>query len=153
MRETMTIILAILSALSIASFSFADEKATEKKAPIKEEEKAQPNNGIKTLKVMLLIGDVKSIDVKAKTITIVRQTGDKSVETAMTLVDETKIMSGQNIKKPADLKAGNKVRIKYTEVDGKRTAKLITIIQAEAVAPTEKKTGTAKHSKPKKKNS
>ncbi len=150
MKKTMTIIVAVLFALSLDSFSFAAVKAAEQKAPVpaKAETKAQPSEMKAAEKAMQVTGDVKSIDVKAKTITIAKKKGDKTVETVVTLGEKTKIMSGKDEKKLTDVKAGDKIRVKYTEADGKKIAKMVAIIPAVAMAPVEKKAEPAKATKP-----
>jgi ribosomal protein S1 len=55
----------------------------------------------------------------------------KDKETVVTVNDKTKIMMGKEKKTLADLKAGDKVKVRYTEVDGKNMAKSVAIKTAE----------------------
>ncbi len=98
-----------------------------KEAPAKKEEKKAP------AKVKMVTGEVTAVDAKAKTITVKGKKGDVVVT-----VDD-KMMIG--------LKAGDKVSVKYTEADGKNTAKAVKMAPAKeemkktepAAKPMEKK--------------
>ncbi len=139
MKKTVSIIVSLLFTLSVLSISFAAEKVAEQRGtvPAKAEEKATATQAPAIVKQVT--GDVKGVDVKAKTITVTKKKGDKIVEAVLIVDDKTKIMSGKEQKKFADVKAGDKVRIKYSEVDGKNMAKSIQIIPLIAKAPAEKK--------------
>ena len=79
------------------------------------------------VKVKQVTGAVAAVDAKAKTVTVKAKKGDV---TAM-VDDKTKIMMGKDVKTLADVKAGDKVTVKYSETDGKMTAKSIAIKPAE----------------------
>jgi Cu/Ag efflux protein CusF len=144
MKKAVTIVVSFFFALSVLSISFAAEKVAEQKGtiPAKAEEKATATQAPAIVKQVT--GDVKGVDTKAKTITITKGQGDKLVETVLVVDDKTKIMSGKEQKKFADVKAGDKVRVKYSEVDGKNMAKRIQVIPLIAKAPAEKSAETAK---------
>jgi uncharacterized lipoprotein YehR (DUF1307 family) len=76
--------------------------------------------------------------VKAMTITVTKMKG-KAEETMITVGDKTKVMMGKEKKALADVKAGDKVTVKYTEVKGKKVAKRIAIHEVEPAKPMEKK--------------
>jgi Cu/Ag efflux protein CusF len=137
MKKAVSIILALLFVFAITSVSFAAE---EKKTAPATEEKAMP--AVKA-KVKQVTGDVKAVDMKAKTITVTKMMKDKAEETVATVDDKTKIMMGEEKKALADVKVGEKVKVVYKEVEGKNVAKSITIMPAEKKAeptkPTEKK--------------
>jgi len=116
MRKTIAIIFAVLFVFAVTSISFAAEKA----------------------KVNTVTGEVKAVDTAASTVTVAKKVKGKEVETVVTVDDKTKIMMGKENKTLADVMAGDKVTVKYTEVEGKNVAKSIAIKAAET-APAEKK--------------
>lgn len=83
-------------------------------------------------------GEVTAVDAKAMSITV---KGKKDVTAVVD--DKTKITAGKDKKTLADVKAGDKVTVKFTEADGKNTAKSIEIKPAlakkEAAPKAEKK--------------
>jgi Cu/Ag efflux protein CusF len=78
-------------------------------------------------KVKQVTGDVKSVDMNAKTLTVVKVVRGKTEETVVTVDDKTKIRMGKEKKTLADVKVGDKVVAKYTEVEGKNLAKSVAI--------------------------
>lgn len=138
MKKAVSIILAVLFVFAITSLSFAVEE--KKAAPAPEEKKAMP---AEKPKVKQVTGDVKAVDMKAKTITVTKMMKGKAEETVVTVDDKTKIMMDKEKKALADVKYGDKVTVKYTEVDGKNVAKSVAIKPAEKKAepakPAEKK--------------
>jgi ribosomal protein S1 len=136
MKKTIAIIVAVLFVFALTSISFAAEKKAapapvEKKeaAPVKAEEKKAPE------KVMSVTGDVVAVDAKAMTLTVKGKKGDVALSTN----DKTTVKMGKEKKALADVKVGDKVKVKYTEVDGKNIAKSIAIKPAVTAAPAEKK--------------
>jgi Cu/Ag efflux protein CusF len=123
MKKAIAIIVSLLFVLSVAGLSFAAEKAAapaaEKKAPVK---------------VKWLHGEVAAVDAAANTITI----KGKKAETTITCDDKTKIMMGKKKEALADVKVGEKVSVKYEEVEGKNVAKSVSL-QAHAAKHTAKK--------------
>jgi Cu/Ag efflux protein CusF len=136
MKKTLAIIVSLIFVLSFAGLSFAADKAVEKKAePVKAEKKSAP------AKVKQVTGDVAAVDAKANTITV----KGKKADTVVTCDDKTKIMMGKDKKALADVKVGDKVTVKFSEADGKMTAKSVAIKMAEKKA--EKKAEPAKMEK------
>ena len=137
MKKTIAIIVAVLFVFALTSISFAAEKKVtpvpmEKKeaAPVKAEEKKAPE-----IKVMSVTGDVVAVDAKAMTLTVKGKKGDIALSTN----DKTTVKMGKEKKALADVKVGDKAKVKYTEVDGKNIAKSIAIKPAVPAVPTEKK--------------
>jgi PDZ domain-containing secreted protein len=144
-KKALALIISVLFVFAVTSLSFAAEEkkaapapAEKKAAPATMEEKKAP------VKVKQATGPVAAVDAKAKTITVKTTKGDV---TAM-VDDKTKIMMGKDMKTLADIKAGDKVKVKYSETDGKMMAKSIAIKPAEkmmekkmepAAKPAEKK--------------
>jgi len=143
MKKTIAIIVSLIFVLSFAGLSFAaDKPAVEKKAepvkaekkaaPAMEEKKAEPAKAEKKAapaKVKQVTGDVAAVDAKAKTITVKGKKGD------VVIAADDKMMAG--------IIAGDKVVVKYTEADGKNTAKSVK----KAAAKAEKKAEPAKTEK------
>jgi hypothetical protein len=123
MKKTLAIIVSIIFVLSFAGLSFAADKAVEKKAePVKAEKKAPAMAEKKApAKVKQVTGDVAAVDANAKTITVKGKKGD------VVIAADDKMMAG--------IMAGDKVVVKYTEADGKNTAKSVK----KAAAKAEKK--------------
>jgi ribosomal protein S1 len=157
MKKTLAIIVSIIFVLSFAGLSFAaDKPAVEKKAePVKAEkapamaEKKAPAMAEKKApaKVKQVTGDVVAVDAKTGAITVKGKKGD----TVVTCDDKTKIMMGKEKKALADVKVGDKVTVKFSEADGKMTAKSIAIKTAEKKAEPakmEKKAEAAKKVEP-----
>ena len=127
MKKAIAIIVAVLFVFALTSISFAAEKEA---APVKAEEKKAPE------KVMSVTGDVVAVDAKAMTLTVKGKKGDVALSTT----DKTTVKMGKEKKALADVKVGDKVKVKYTAVDGKNVAKSIAIKPAvTAAAPAEKK--------------
>jgi ribosomal protein S1 len=136
MKKTIAIIVAVLFVFALTSISIAAEKKAapapmEKKeaAPVKAEEKKAPE------KVMSVTGDVVAVDAKAMTLTVKGKKGDVALSTN----DKTTVKMGKEKKALADVKVGDKVKVKYTEVDGKNIAKSVAIKPAVTAVPAEKK--------------
>ena len=147
MKKTIAIIVSLIFVLSFAGLSFAADKPAvekkaepvkaEKKAPVVAEKKAAP------AKVKQVTGDVAAVDAKANTITVKGKKGD----TVVTCDDKTKIMMGKDKKALADVKVGDKVTVKFSEADGKMTAKSVAIKAAEKKAEPAKKAEPVKAEK------
>lgn len=136
MKKAIAIIVAVLFVFALTSISFAAEKKAapapmEKKeaSPAKVEEKKAPE------KVMSVTGDVVAVDAKAMTLTVKGKKGDVALSTN----DKTTVKMGKEKKALADVKVGDKAKVKYTEVDGKNIAKSIAIKPAVTAVPAEKK--------------
>jgi ribosomal protein S1 len=134
-KKTLAFIISVLFVFAVASISFAAEEKKAAPAPMEMKD---------AKKVKQVTGEVVAVDAKAKTVTV---KGKKSEVTAL-VDDKTKIMMDKEVKTLADLKAGDKVTLKYSDVDGKIMAKSIAIKPAEkmmekkaepAARPAEKK--------------
>jgi Cu/Ag efflux protein CusF len=86
-------------------------------------------------KVHSVTGEVTAVDAAAKTITLKAKKG----EVVISVVEKTSIKEGKEKKSLADVKAGDKVTVKYTEADGKMAAKSVEI--KGAMMKQEKKMG------------
>ena len=125
MKKVIAIFVSVLFVFAIASVSFAVEKAatapaaTEKKeaTPVKAEEKKAP------VKVKRISGEVVTVDATAGTLTV----KSKKQEVSLSTDDKTAVKKGIEKKTLADVVAGDKVIVKYKEVDGKNVAKSIAV--------------------------
>lgn len=130
MKKIIALIVAVLFVFAVGSVSFAADKA----APAAEK-KAEPAKAEKKVaaKIVQVTGEVAAVDAAAKTITVKGKKGD----VVITVDDKTL----------ADIKAGDKVTVKYATADGKNTAKKVTKAEKKAekkaetkpAKPTEKK--------------
>ncbi len=135
MKKVLALIVSALFIISVAGLSFAAEekkaaapaKAEEKKAaaPAKEEKKAEKKA---PAKVKTVTGEVTAVDAKANTLTVKGKAGD----VALSADDKTTVKIGKDKKSLADVKAGDKAVVKYSEVDGKNVAKSIAAKEAPA---------------------
>lgn len=135
MKKAIAIVLSLVLMFAFTAVTFAAEKAA---APAeKAEKKAAP---AKKAMHKQATGEVTAVDAKANTLTVKGKKGDVTVSTD----DKTKVMAGKEKKTLADVKAGDKVSVKYTEAEGKSTATKIEIMAAPAKkAPkAEKKAAT-----------
>ena len=125
MKKVIAIFVSVLFVFAIASVSFAVEKAatapaaTEKKeaTPVKAEEKKAP------VKVKRISGEVVTVDATAGTLTV----KSKKQEVSLSTDDKSAVKKGIEKKTLADVVAGDKVIVKYKEVDGKNVAKSIAV--------------------------
>jgi len=140
MKKAIAIVLSLVLMFAFTAVTFAAEKAAapaEKKeaAPVKKE--AAP---AKKAAKKQVTGEVTAVDAKANTLTVKGKKGDVTVSTN----DKTTVVAGKDKKTLADVKAGDKVTVKYTEADGKNTATKVEIMAAPAKKETkaEKKAAT-----------
>jgi hypothetical protein len=139
MKKAIAIIVSVLFVFALTSLSFAAEEKKaapapmeKKAAPAVEKKEAAPAAEKKApAKVKQVTGEIASVDAKAKTITVKGKKGD------VVIAVDDKMM--------ADVKAGDKVTAKYTEADGKNTAK--SVKKAAAKKAEEKKAEPVKMEK------
>jgi len=101
MKKAIAIVLSIMFVFALTSATFAAEK--------------------KAGKGMQVMGEVTNVDAKANTITV----KSKKKEVTVSVDDKTAIMAGKEKKTLADVKVGEKVKVMYSEVDGKMMAKSV----------------------------
>jgi Cu/Ag efflux protein CusF len=135
MKKAITIIVSLMFVLSITGLCFAAEKAMTR-STMKEQsaEKAAP------VKIMHVWGEVTAVDAKAGTLTI----KSKKEEVSLSTNDKTVIRTGKEKKTLADIKVGEKVRARYSEVDGKNLAKSISYGSMKMAEKPEKTTEKSK---------
>jgi hypothetical protein len=130
-KKAIVIIVAVLFTFALASVSLAVEKKTEMAKPSE-----MP-------KVNHVIGKVKTVDTAAQTLTVAEKIKGKEKETVISVDNETSITMGKEKKTLADLKAGNDVLVKYTEVEGKNVAKSVAIRPVKKIAKAQSKKKTS----------
>jgi hypothetical protein len=112
MKKAIAIVLSLMFIFALTSVTFAAEK----KAAHKQ-----------------ITGEVTAVDAKANTVTV----KSKKAEVTVSIDDKTKFTpKGKTI---ADVKDGEKVMVKYTEADGKNTAKIVKIKESKKAEKMEKK--------------
>lgn len=137
MKKIIAVVMALVFALTVTA-AFAQQPAAKPAEPAKKAEPAKPAEPAKKAepakpaekpakkeKVKQITGEVTAVDTVGKTITV----KSKKQELTIGVTDE-------QIK---DVKAGDKVVVKYTEKDGKLTAKSV-----KKVAPKAEKKGEVK---------
>ena len=137
MKKTIAIVLSLVLMFAFTAVTFAAEKAApaapaEKAAPAKAEKKAPA-------KVKQVSGEVAAVDAKANTLTVKGKKGDVMVNAD----DKTSVKVGKEKKSLADVKAGDKVTVKYAETDGKNVAKSILVSAAPAKKEMKKEAAPA----------
>ena len=130
MKKAIAIVLSVMFVFALTTVTFAAEK---KEAAAQAEKKM----GRRIMKAgrMSIYGEVTAVDAKANTVTV------KSArkEVTVSLDDKTSIKAGKEKKTLADLKAGDKVHVSYTEADGKSVAKRIALKGAKGEKKMERK--------------
>jgi Cu/Ag efflux protein CusF len=121
-KKIMVIILAALFALTLISTSFAEWQLSE--VP-------------KAYEFLQITGEVKAVDRNAMAITVTKKIKDEVMAAVTTVDDETKITMDEQNKNFNDIKVGDTVIVKYTQVNGKNIAKSVVI--EPPVTETEKK--------------
>lgn len=107
MKKAIAVVFSLMFVLTLTVASFAADK----KDAVKH-----------------VMGEVTAVDSNAKSLTV----KSKKVDVVISVDDKTKIMAGKDKKTLADVKAGDRVAVRYTEADGKNTAKSISIHAAPA---------------------
>jgi Cu/Ag efflux protein CusF len=126
MKKILAVVMALVFALTVTA-AFAEQPAAKPAEPAKKAEKPAKE------KVKQITGEVKAIDTVGKTITV----KSKKQELTIAVTDE-------QIK---DVKAGDKLVVKYTEKDGKATAESVKKVAAKAEKKGEAKKEVKKEEK------
>jgi Cu/Ag efflux protein CusF len=134
-KKVIAILVSVIFVFAFASLSLAAEKAAPAAAPV---EKTSGSLTAGRPIVRQVTGEVKVVDMKAMTLTVTKMMKGKAEETMVTVGDKTEVIMGKEKKALADVKAGDKVTVKYIEAEGHNVAKKIAIHEAEPVKTTEK---------------
>ena len=122
MKYFIGIIVAIFFALTLISASFAEWQWSEVQ---------------KASQFLQITGEVKAVDRNAMALTVSKKIKDKIMAAVTTVDDKTKITMDEQNKNFNDIKVGDTVIVKYTQVNGKNIAKSVVI--EPPVTETEKK--------------
>ena len=114
MKKTIALIVSLLFILSVAGLSFAEEKKEAAPTPAKVEKKLDEKKHEKRAR-HYVHGEVTAVDAAANTLTVKGKKG----EVTLTIDDKTKFHKGKTL---ADVKVGDKLKVKYAEIDGKMVA-------------------------------
>ncbi len=132
MKKVLATVFSVMFVFALTTATFAAEKkeaASAEKKEMTTEKKAEKKKKVAHKQIT---GEVTAADAKANTITV----KGKKTEVTVTVNDKTKFMpKGKTI---ADVTAGEKVMVKYTEADGQNTAKSVKI-EAKKAAKKSKK--------------
>ncbi|OGW40022.1 MAG: hypothetical protein A2Y97_09755 [Nitrospirae bacterium RBG_13_39_12] len=118
MKKITILFVAVVLLFSFASISFATE-ATKAEHMVTQKPK-----------VKQITGDIITLDLKAGTLTV----KNKKQEVSLSTDNKTVIKLDKERKTLADLKSGDSVMAKYTQVDGQNIAKSIAIKTAPSEA-------------------
>jgi len=113
MKKILALVMALVFALTV-TVAFAEQPAAKPADTAKKAEQAKPAKE----KVKVITGELTAIDTAGKSITV----KSKKQELTISVTDE-------QIK---DLKVGDKVVVKYTEENGKLTAKSVKKVAVKA---------------------
>ena len=131
MKKAIAIVLSVMFVFALTAATFAAEKK-ESASTEKKEMAAGKKAAKKKVMHKQITGEVTAVDAKANTVTV----KGKKAEVTVTVDEKTKFMpKGKTI---ADVTAGEKVMVKYTEAEGVNTAKSIKI-EAKKAAKKAKK--------------
>ena len=112
MKYFIGIIVAIFFALTLISASFAEWQWSEVQ---------------KASQFLQITGEVKAVDRNAMALTVSKKIKDKVMAAVTTVNDKTKITMDEQNKNFNDIKVGDTVIVKYTQVNGKNIAKSVVI--------------------------
>lgn len=137
----ISIILLISVAFAVSGFSQPAAEKPAKKEEVKKTEPAVPakpaapaKKEVKKPKARQLTGEVAAIDAAKKTVAVKRMVKKEAKEFTFNTDEKTSILKNKKKLELADIKTGDRIRVRYTEEEGKRLATSITIF-----APKEKK--------------
>lgn len=129
MKKAIAIVLSIMFVFALTTVTFAADKK------MKADKKAGK---------MHVAGEVTNVDAKANTITVKGKKGDVTVS----VDDKTAIMAGKEKKTMADVKVGEKVKVEYTEADGKNVAHKVHLMKGEKAEKKMEKKAEKKEAAP-----
>jgi hypothetical protein len=130
MKKAIAVVLSVMFVFALTTATFAAEK---KEMTEKKEMAAEKKAEKKKVAHKQITGEVTAVDAKANTITV----KSKKAEVTVTVDDKTKFMpKGKTI---ADVAAGEKVMVKYTEAEGTNTAKSVKVMAKKAAKKMKEK--------------
>jgi hypothetical protein len=113
-----TLLLSVISLIVVASIALA---AGEKKTEM------VPTTLPLAAKVQQITGDVKAVNYSAMSVTVAKKCNNKVLDVVVAVDNKTRISRDGKKGTFDDIKAGDKVVVKYTEVKGKNMAQAISI--------------------------
>ena len=139
MKGIKTFLLSVVSIIIVASIAIAaGEKKTQ---PV-------PSALPVAAKVEEITGEVRAVNYSAMSITVAKKCKDKVLEVVVAVDNKTKISRAGEKRTFGDIKIGDRVVVKYTEVKGRNIAQDISIKPSK---PPSQEKETEKKGKPTKK--
>lgn len=140
MKKVLSLVAAMIMIFAFTAVSFAAEQgmapsAVEKKEAVPTMKVEKKHHAKKTVRYHRIVGEVSAVDAGAGTLTVKHRKG----ETAVSLYTKTRIKYGKEKKSLEDIKAGEKVTVRYKEESGKKVATSIYIWHAAKKAKHVKK--------------
>ncbi len=122
MKKIFSLIVAVAFALSLAGAAFAADAGTTSATAPKTKKVMKHKKAVKkTARLKYVYGEVTAVDSTAGTLTLKSRKGEVSLDTTA----KTMIHQGRKKITLADIKAGDKVSARYSEVKGKNVAKSV----------------------------
>lgn len=133
MRKILSVVMSLVMLFAFTAVSFAAEQEAAP-APAAKTEKMEKTHHARKAGLHKISGEVAAVDATAGTITVKHKKGDVTIS-----VDaKTKVKAGKEKKSIEDVKAGEKVTVKYKEEDGKKVATAVYIKTAKAAKKVKK---------------
>lgn len=117
MKKVLVIVLAVLFSMAFVGVVFAQAPAPTEKVPAATEKAAPEKKMEKKEKAMHFRGEVTAVDAAAKTMTVKGKKGEETFDVS-------------NAKGADKVKSGEKVKVMYKEVDGKKMASAVHMSKA-----------------------
>lgn len=118
MKKIVTVILACAFVFAVSFATFALDAATGK-TDVTQAAKGEKGKSSKTRSCT---GKIKSLDVKANTVTVTKKVKGSEKEFVFSVTDKTKF---KEISGLADLSVGDRIGVKFTEDGEKKIAKSV----------------------------
>ena len=141
MKGIKIFLLSVISVVVVASIALA---AGEKKKEM------VPSALPVAAKVQQITGDVKAVNYSAMSITIAKKCNNKVLDAVVTADNKTKISKDGRKGTFDDIKTGDRVVVKYTEVKGRNVAQDISIKPSKPESREKETETTGKATKKKK---
>ena len=127
MKKILSVVVSLVMMFAFTAVSIAaEQEAAPAKAPVEKTEKVEKKHH-KAVHHGRIAGEVTAVDAAAGTITVKHKKG----EVTFTVNDKTGFKAGKEKKSIEDVKAGEKVTVRYKKEEGKDVATSVYIWKAK----------------------
>ncbi len=140
MKKVLSLILAVAFALSLAGAAMAANAGASTATAPKTKKEMKHKKAVKKARMTFIYGTVTAVDATANTLTVKTKKGEVSVDVAA----KAWMREGRKKITLADVKAGNRVHVGYTTVNGKKVAKHVYVYVAKKAKKAKKTAKTKK---------